>query len=327
MVLSYEDIKMITFGAVESLVDEAGIQFYRMPIKHIRLIQKNNEDYGVRALSTAGIAVDFYTDSNFFAFSYDDVQRASSRNWYYFSLYVDGKEWANIGEEKAELFCGSYCTDLPKGRKRITLFFPNLFRARLNKIELSDNAIFEPVKKERKVLFIGDSITQGADAKCAANSYVNRFAYKTNSEVINTGVGGARFEEYWIDSSFSYNPDIVIVALGTNAWRWNTKDYFQQTCDKLLKEVSALYFDKPIFLILPIRREESYSEIFQGTILEGSELLAQTAKQYPQIRIINLWEDIPHDKKYYSDSVHPNDKGMEYFFNGFFNALKAMNVL
>ena len=327
MILSFEEIKTITFGALDNLVDEKGIQFYRMPVKHINHIQKNNEDYGIRALSTAGIILDFYTDSDFFAFSYDDVRQASSREWYYFSLFVDGKEYANIGEEKVELFYGNYYTDLPKGRKRITLFFPNLFRVRLNKIELSNNAIFKPVEKERKVLFIGDSITQGYDAKCAANSYVNRFAYQTNSEAINAGIGGARFEEYWIDRSFAYDPDIVILALGTNAWKWETKEGFQQTADKLLKELSKLYFDKPIFMILPIWREESYSEIFQGTFIEGRELLAKIAKQYPQIQIIDLWKEIPHDKKYYSDVVHPNDQGMEYFFNGFLNALKAMKAL
>ena len=111
----------------------------------------------MKALSTAGIRFDFYTDSEFFAFSYDKATVASSRNWYYFSLFMDGKPFAEIGEEKAERFCGEYQTRLPKGNKRITLFFPNLFRARICGVELSDGARFERIAVKNRFVFYGES--------------------------------------------------------------------------------------------------------------------------------------------------------------------------
>ena len=293
-----------------------------MPLNHIARIQENNQSYGIRAWATASILLDFYTDSTCFGFSFDEVKQASAREWYYFSLYINGKKYADIGEEKAALCEGKYYTDLPVGRKRITLFFPNLFRARLNAIELSENATVEAVEKQRKVLFIGDSITQGYDAKCAANSYVNRLAYINDWEVVNAGIGGARFEDYWIDENSSYEPDEIFVALGTNAWKWNTKEVFTQTCEKFFEKLSMVYSNKPIFVMLPIWREESYSQLFQGTFIEGRELLAKIVKQYPQIQIIDLWEHLPQDKKYYSDGVHPNEQGMEFLFKELSNALK-----
>lgn len=323
MEVSLETLKKIVFGSVEN----DGMDFYRIPVEYIRHIRNTSEEYGIRALSTAGIFLDFYTDSSYFSFSYDGLKQASSREWCYFSLYINEKEYAEIGEEKSRKDAGCYYTELPKGFNRVTLFFPNLFRGRLNKIELSENANIESVKKKRKILFIGDSITQGYDAKYAGNSYVNRFALKTDSEVINVGIGGARFDEFWIEKKFINNPDLIIVALGTNAWKWETKDYFKRTSEKFFKELCSLYLNTPIFVLLPIWREEKYSDIFQGTLIDARKILTRMLQEYSQIQMVDLWNIIPHDNSYYSDGLHPTDQGMECFANGLVNELKTRMVL
>lgn len=320
MELTIEQIKSITFGAVESTACTEGIEFYRMPLAQIQRICKMSEWYGVRAYSTAGIRLDFYTDSDYFSFSYDNVKQAGSQSFYYFTLYINEKEYSQIGEEDAQKFMGRYNVKLPKGKKRITLFFPNLFRARLKNVELSDGASIELAKKNKRVLFIGDSITQGYTAKSAANSYVNRFAFENNVEAINVAVGGARFEEYFIDENFFYGADTVVVAIGTNTWKYETKETFTNQCVKFFKKICSIYSNVPVFVILPIWREDEYqAELFEGPLVEAREIMSgiigELAKEYPKLKVVDIWDKITHDTAYYTDGLHPNDEGMKLYAN------------
>ena len=324
MKLNLEQIQALTLGAAETVIQEGGIQFYRMPETTARQIWQRNHDFGMKALATAGIRMDFSTDSEFFAFSYDCAKAASSRSWYYFTLLIDGKPFAEIGEEKAERFCGEYQTRLPKGNKRITLFFPNLFRARICGVELSDGAGFERIAVKKRFVFYGDSITQGYDAKSAAKGYVNRIAYAADAEIFNFGIGGAVFDKDMLDTSNDYNADGVFVAYGTNDWGYRESLHeLSKYCEEVFAMLSSLFANKPVFVLLPIWRV-NYQEIKQtGALKEVRACIAQIAKRYENFRVIDLEGDIPQDEAFFSDGLHPNDEGFAYFAQG---VLKKINL-
>ena len=63
----------------------------------------------------------------------------------------------------------------------------------MNEIELDDEAIITPIRKLRKVIMYGDSITQGYDAAKSSLSYASRLADTLNADVVNKGIGGSVF--------------------------------------------------------------------------------------------------------------------------------------
>lgn len=317
MKLLFEQIQDITFGALETVVEDDGIEFYRMTNKMSEKINSFNSDFGIKTLATAGIRFDFYTDSEFFSFEYDRVKKTSSRNWYYFSLLVNGESVALIGEDTPEKFCGSYKTTLPKGKNRITLFFPNLYRARIRSVELSDGAYFEPFKAEKRFVFHGDSITHGYDAKSAANSYVNRIALATNAEIFNFAIGGAFFDSRMIDGTDDYDADAVFVAYGTNDWSHSeNKQVFSKSCDDFMKKLTEVFDNIPIYIILPIWRVNCQDIKPMGTFQEAKDTIKQIVSAYGNTKIIDLANDIPHDVAFFSDGLHPNDKGFACYSQG-----------
>ena len=317
MKLTIEQIKNITFGALEYSIENEGIDFYRMPNLLSKRIDTISNDFGQKSYATAGIRFDFNTNSDFFAFSYSNVKKASSRTWYYFSLLINGKQVALIGENDLVECKGYYQILLPKGQKRITLFFPNLCRASIQSVELSDGCYFERIKTKNRFVFYGDSITQGYDAKSAANSYVNRVAYKTDAEIYNYAIGGAAFNERMIDDISSYSVDKVFVAYGTNDWfHGENMETFSNHCEKFLSKLSLVYKNTPIYVILPIWRN-NYKELKPvGTFFEAREKIAKLASNYDKIKIIDLFDVIPHDLSLYSDGLHPIDDGYVYYTQG-----------
>lgn len=324
MKLSFEEIQSIAFGVVESKIEKDGIEFYRLSAQLSTYLGSLKPDYGVRADAQASIRLDFETDSEFFSFAYDNVQTTSSRQWYYFSLLVDGKQVALIGEENPTALCGKYETVLPKGKKRITLFFPNLFRARVQSIELSDGAYVKRVETKKRFVFYGDSITHGYDAKSAANSYVNRIAYAMDAEVFNLGIGGAVFHPRMIDEVGDYNADAVFVAYGTNDWahRQNMEELVSY-CEAFFNQLVAVFKGIPVYVILPIWRCNHQDVKQTGTFQEVKEKIAEIAKRYENTEVFDLFDDIPHELSMFSDGLHPNDDGFAYYAQGILKKLKA----
>lgn len=241
MILTNEQICSVALGAAEITCSPLGVDFYRMRKAQAEAIRAFSADFGNKAYATAGIRLDFYTDSEFFAFAYDDAKAASSRKQYYFTLLVNGKEVALVGEENAAALAGEARVALPQGNNRVTLFFPNVFRARIKRVELSD-ASFEPFRPERRFVFHGDSITHGYDARSAANSYANRIATACNAEAFNFAIAAACFDPRMIDETNDHNADAVFVAYGTNDWAKKSNfAEFSSDCEAFFRKLTSLH--------------------------------------------------------------------------------------
>ena len=323
MQLNTEQIRSLALGVAQTLSTQDGIELYRMKTAQAERIMNFNSNYGKRAYCTAGIRLDFYTDSKFFTFSYDNAQSTSSRNWYYFTLFINGEETALIGEENATACAGSYRVELPGGKNRITLFFPNLFRTRITGVELSDGAFFERVTPKRRLVLHGDSITHGYDAKSAANSYANRVAYALDAEIFNFAIGGAMFNMRMVDTSTDYNADAVVVAYGTNDWNKRpTKQAFSENCSKFFEALMPLHKNVPVFVILPIWRFDCQKERPVGAFEDARAEIARIASGYENTRIIDLSKDIPQDLAFFTDGLHPNDDGFALYAQGVLKQIK-----
>ena len=297
MKLNLEQIKNLTVGAVDVEKKEDGIHFLKMQKCQIDAFYALSDILGFRAETTTGVRLDFETDSKFFAFGIKKGNR--------FEYLIDGVYQGTLASPRIEL-------DAPC---RITLVFPSHDIGIIDNVELSDGASVTRHKFDRKILFIGDSITQGWNAGIDTLSYAYRTSFALNAESIIQGVGGAYYHaSTFADSGF--DPEAVIVAYGTNdVHHFKTKEDMTEQLRLYLGKVKETYKKSKIYAISPIWVSGGSEEMRMGNLWECYELIADEIEKCGIKHIPGL-ELVPHDTKFFADALHPNADGFgEYAEN------------
>ena len=196
-----------------------------------------------------------------------------------------------------------------------------------------------------KVIFLGDSITEGVGASREEAKYVNKVAEICGVEVKNFGVSGTRIARQtepseWVTSDYDFqmraevmskDADKVFVFGGTNDYGHGdakigeesdeTPYTFHGALNSLIKRLTELYGKDKICFILPLRRFEEEDLYGQGNRkeptlnLKGYVDIIRAKCEKAGIDYIDLYKNgIPKpvtDKgdEYTADGLHPNDKG------------------
>lgn len=191
--------------------------------------------------------------------------------------------------------------------------------------------------KTIKVACIGDSITEGSDdpiekAKYSYPGQLNKILGHP-WEVKNFGVSGTTIlksgdSPYWNEptfkESFNYNPEVVIIMLGTNdskSYNWKgtelyTKDFKDMIAlYKNLKSVKKIYLGLPppafgtAWFITPwIIRHEIIPSLRQIAMDEHLET-------------IDFYTVLSNREDLFPDKIHPNTEG------AYLMAMKASDIL
>jgi len=200
-----------------------------------------------------------------------------------------------------------------------------------------------------KLLFLGDSITEGVGASCAENNYVNLVGKLLNCDVVNYGVGGTRIGRqthlfYGTMCNYDFrlrtqimNPqaDKVFVFGGTNDYGHGilvlgdvpkrTPNTFCNELRLLIEDLCDKYGKEKICFLLPLRRFDEDGYCCKGEngnemgapLLEYVNAMRQILTEYG-IDMIDLYVDgIPQPlvntgDAYTVDGVHPNDHGYRF---------------
>lgn len=294
MKLTLEQIKNLTVGAVDIEQTADGIFFYKMQKCQIDAFYVLSDILGFRAKTTTGIRLDFETDSKFLAF---DVKSGAK-----FEYLIDGvyQGTVAINDSRAKLELAAPC--------RVTLVFPSHDVGVIDNVELSDGASAVRHKFDKKVLFIGDSITQGWNSGIDTLSYAYRTSFALNFDSVIQGVGGAYYHaSTFADSGF--DPDTVIVAYGTNdVWHFGTKDEMAMQLRAYLGLVKETYKQSKIYAISPIWVSGGSEEKRMGNLWECYRFIAEEIEKcgVEHIRGLDL---VPHERRYFADDLHPNKDG------------------
>lgn len=294
MKLNFDQIKELTVGAVNIEKQDDGIRFYKMQKCQIDAFYALSDILGFRAETTTGIRLDFETDSAFVAF---DIKKGNR-----FEYLIDGVYQGTLESPRIEL--NAPC--------RITLVFPSHDVGVIDNVELSDGAVATRHKFDTKILFIGDSITQGWNSGIDTLSYAWRTSMALNADSVIQGVGGAYFHgSTFADSNF--DPDTVIVAYGTNdVNHFATKDEMIDQLRRYVGNVKETYKQSKIYAISPIWVKGGKEEKRMGNLWECYELIAKEieALGVDHIRGLDL---VPHDPLCFADELHPNATGFEKY--------------
>ena len=307
MKLTYEQIKEITTGAIRTEQCEDGIHFYKCTDKQIAAWAEKNKDLGKHAAGTTGVSLDFHTNSQNLTFT---VSRGNK-----FELYINNllrKQFLMKDEKTA---CVDLCDAL--GHKldeyRVTLVFPSHDEGGvLASMELDDGASVKPHTYDIKMLFVGDSITQGWASKYDSLSYAWRVTRHFNAFAVNQGIGGAYFHEDCFDH-IDFNPDVVLVAYGTNDFgKYKTYEEFRAHTAAHLKLIADEYADAKLFVLSPIWRDKREGKSM-GTFEGCRAIVEQEAEALDLIHIDGL-DLVPPIPEFFGDAyLHPNDEGFSLY--------------
>ena len=294
--LTNEEIISLTTGSVDHEVDENGVlHLYRCRREQIAAYWKLSDNLGEWSGRTNGVRLDFVTDSSIFSFKVVVGKK--------YELFVNGKKTDHITLSAGEVF--TKALDTSGGENRLTLIYPSHEAGAITDLALSEGASYRRYQYtyEKKILFIGDSITQGWDTVSDSNSYAYQVSLRYDADTVIFGVGGAYFHESILPSVDVYHPDVVIVAFGANDFSRGI-EALDKNMHEFLDKLLPLYKDSQIIGLTPISGKNGPGEE-KGAM---RVLIDKIYDEYGIEYIEGRYMVSPLDDNF-ADRYHPNDKG------------------
>ena len=336
MKLNFQQIQSITLGAAYLSSEEDGIHFHRFTPEEEEIYRKKGDGVPTKQIfATSGICLSFKTDSKRLGLKISAETASSTRRYFSVDVFQNGKFLGSIQNFDEALLPRKYThTELPfgdfseefdlkEGEEEITVVFPALQKVVLQEISLSDGADLTPIKKEKKLLCYGDSITQGYDALHAHRRYTARLADALGMEEFNKAIGGEKFFPELSAAKPSFRPDLITVAYGTNDWSGRPREVFEKTCIGFFENLVKSYPDTPILAITPLWRKIWQREKPCGPFLGIDAFIRKVCGAYPNVTVLSGFDLIPHDADYFADfTLHPNAVGYDRYAEGILKFLE-----
>ncbi len=238
------------FGAAGVEETESGFYASRMTSKLMRLYSAT-EAAEIRAMNSSGIRIAFISDTSFVAMKL--VFGRYSRPIFNTDIVIDGFQRMTFGPPD---YCEEFAFSAElngKGEKQIEIYLPNLCETTVAGLEIEDGCFVSPVREERsRLIFIGDSITQGMTVSSPALTYPAQVAAALNKDFHNIAVGGAVMDRRVGKLALDIEWNTAFVAFGVNDFAQDRKlADFAADAEQMLKHLS-MRKDAVIYLITPI---------------------------------------------------------------------------
>lgn len=212
----------------------------------------------------------------------------------------------------------------------------------------------------KKIIFLGDSITEGFGASATDKRYTDLVAQRTGAIVYNHGVGGTRIAKQKVPSNdpiwdrdfctrakdMEKDADIIVVFGGTNDYGHGdaeigkrgdrTNDTFYGALHTLYTYLSETYPKAKKVIMTPLHRigEESafgeHGEREMAPLKTYVEIIREVAEYYSypvldMFKNAGIQPNIPVIKEAFTvDGLHPNDAGYEIIADCVISFLKSL---
>jgi lysophospholipase L1-like esterase len=199
--------------------------------------------------------------------------------------------------------------------------FPRLLPASLT-IWLSIACFGAPAK----IACVGDSITEGAGlGNPSTESYPARLQrlLGTNLVVRNYGVSGRTLLKqgdypYWKESAYKashdWNPDVVIIMLGSNdakPYNWKYGTNFTPNLEELVTTYASLPSLPRVVLCTPCPAYRTGGfDIRPGTVATNIAPAVRETAARLGLPLIDMHTRMAGHLEWFPDNIHPNSKGM-----------------
>lgn len=305
MKLTTKELESIYFGGYFYEEDEEGyLHAYQYSKEQMDYFAHAFEFWYPRCMASTAKTLEFETEATQLSFAYKFVWTGSQDT---FELCVDGliSDILYVKDIEEE---GTISFKMAPGRKSVILYLPADATVVIK--DFTIDAPVTPAKKDTKVLWLGDSITQGYGPLRSAQTYVSVANRHLNYDIINQGIGGYIYDKNSLMRMEGYMPDKIMVALGTNQYGCETMKDIEEYYEVLTK----LYPTTPICCITPIWRGDNPDNMAVFEAFCGK--VRDIAMSYPNVTVIDGFKMVPHLPEYYLDMLHPNVLGAtEYGHN------------
>ena len=329
--MTNEELKKYYFGAYSLEEKEDGwIQAFQYTKEQMDYFKGAFEFWYERCSATTAKTIEMVTEATELSFDYRFVWLGSADS---FELAVDGQITdivyvKDILEEKGHILKktpegypvwelpidGKISWKLPEGKKSVVVYLPADATVLVRNLNI--NAEAEVPEKGAKVLWLGDSITQGYGPLRSAMTYVSVANRLLNYDIINQGIGGYIYDKKSLMKMDGYSPDKIIVALGTNQFRSET----MKDVEEYYETLTAIYGNEiPILCISPVWRDEK--EAYEKFV-SFCENIKRIAGSYKNVTVVDGFDMIPHLNEYYLDGLHPNCLGTENYGRNLVEAIR-----
>lgn len=315
MKLTLSQLRSVTFGAASVTEEADGIHFFRFTEAQQEIYRNASAEFYKKTFATSNVRLEFFTDSKHLSIEVL-FEKASGRLFSFADIRCNGNTVAHIGSRDASDGLYGNTLDLGDGEKQICVYLPYGSKAVLRALTLDDGASLIPVKKDRRMLIFGDSITQGHDATYPSHSYSSLLADRLQADARNKGIGGELFFPPLLSvSEGDFNPDLITVAYGTNDWsKAKVEGEVEERMRAFYSRLSALYPNAKIFALTPIWRKDEQTQKPTGPFSDMEPMMRRTVKDLPNVTVISGYDLVPHDPTYYYDLyLHPNDAGFAFY--------------
>ena len=302
MKLSNEQLKKIYYGALRICETEDGyLQSFQYTQQQTQYFKENSEFWYERCNASNSKTLEFSTRATEFSLEYKIIWVGSEDS---IELAVDGliTKIYYIKDLQKE---GNISFEMPAGDKKIIVYLPADATILIRNCEI--NADVFPVEKNEKVLWLGDSITQGFGPLRSAHTYVSVANRLLNYDIINQGIGGYIYDKNVLLDMEGYSPDKIIVSLGTNQYGTESMKDIEEYYERLLE----VYGDRPVLCIIPIWRGDSPEGV--EVLIKFCQKIKDICTKYSNITIVEGFRLVPHLPEYFLDNLHPNALGAEIY--------------
>ena len=240
-----------------------------------------------------------------------------------FDFYVDGKKMPSPFDTKG---CVSFLLGERGTMRTVEIIFPYMLQLEIRDVLLYECTAFEPVPDKKYALFLGDSVTQGADVIHPGNAWYRRVADAWEMDFLNQGVCGLVFTPATLSglSLLERKPARIVCAFGTNDWGFSSATKKEQRLHDMrtyLSRLHTLFPETETVIVTPFRRLDEYASGTFMSMRAWRQTITEEAAQYANMRVIDGEALLPADADYFYDTfLHPNDKGAAYLAEHFLAA-------
>ncbi len=302
MKLSNEQLKRIYYGALSICETEDGyLQAFQYTQQQMQYFKENSEFWYDRCKASSAKTLEFNTIATIFSLEYKIIWVGSEDS---IELVIDGLV-TKIYYVKDLLKEGKISFEIPEGEKKVMIYLPADATILIRNFEI--NADVFSVEKREKVLWMGDSITQGFGPLRSAHTYVSVANRLLNYDIINQGIGGYIYDKNVLVPIEGYTPDKIIISMGTNQYGTESMKDIEEYYERL----SEVYCDRPVLCITPIWRGDSPDGI--DTLTKFCQKTKDICSKYANITVVEGFKLVPHLSEYFLDNLHPNALGSEIY--------------
>lgn len=329
MELNIEQIRSLALGAAYIEQREEGVCFHRFNREEEPVYEQS--PFYSKVFATAGIRLEFETDATALDMTVN-AYAITSRSYFRVDILKDGQMLGGIqnydsmengtypaGSYPVGIYSGSF--SLGDGVKKVTVQLPWSVPCAVQSLVLPEATFVKPLKRDKKALIYGDSITQGYDSLNPSSAYAVRLCDWLGAEGVNKAVGGEVYCPELAEVSCGFQPDYVLVAYGCNDWHRLTQPEMEDRCQRFWSAVCRQYPDARKIALTPVWIKLGEQSQF-GPFEEVENTIRRVTAQFPDITVIRGWELIPHDPALYGDGrIHPNDKGFDRYYENLIRQL------